>query len=235
MNSTKNSLKDFAKKSKKPIPILFENDNYIAFNKPAGLLVIPSPKEKDNTLVNIVNDQYRFTAQDPKLHPCHRLDKETSGVILFAKGKKNQQKMMDDFKSRSVKKLYMTFLHGKVTPSKGQINQPIKSVEKMKYQKNKAAKDSLTRYNVVDYKRGYCVAEVEPVTGRSNQIRIHFSNIGHPLVGERKYAIAKDYKIRFKRAALHAQWIEFTDAQTKEKIQVKAPLAKDMEKFLNNN
>ena len=78
----------------KPIEVLSEGDDYIGFNKPSGLLVIPSPKGEQNTLVNIVNHQYKQRGGENRLYPCHRLDRDTSGVILFAKGKSNQQKLM---------------------------------------------------------------------------------------------------------------------------------------------
>ena len=78
---------------RRPIPVLYEDEQLIAFDKPSGLLVIPSPKEKSKTLVNIVSEQCA-AAKQYGLHPCHRLDRDTSGIVLFAKGKKNQQGMM---------------------------------------------------------------------------------------------------------------------------------------------
>ena len=89
---------------KKAIPILFEDRYLIAFNKPANLLVIPSPNNHNQTLVDIVNEQYPTQENSGKLHPCHRLDKETSGVILFAKGKKNQAVMMKLFQDQLMEK-----------------------------------------------------------------------------------------------------------------------------------
>ena len=214
--------------------MLFENEDFIVFNKPARLLVIPSPTEKNNTLVNIVNKQYTKGENERRLHPCHRLDKETSGAILFAKGKANQKAMMDQFKEREIKKTYEAFIHGQPKRKKASISKAIKSFDQKKFKKGKA-KPALTNYQVKKTCAEYSVVEAEPVTGRANQIRIHFSDIGHPLVGDRKYAFARDYSIKFKRVALHASRLEFIDPKSEEHIIVDAPLAEDMKKFLEKN
>ena len=98
----------------KPIAVLYEDERTMVFNKPAGLLVIPTPDEEPNTLLNIVNHQYAENKDFGKLHPCHRLDRETSGVILFAKGKQNQQRTMDLFHKKMIKKVYVAFVQGKL-------------------------------------------------------------------------------------------------------------------------
>ncbi|MFT5387717.1 MAG: 23S rRNA pseudouridine1911/1915/1917 synthase, partial [Candidatus Omnitrophota bacterium] len=198
-------------------------------------LVIPSPKEKDNTLVNIVNNQIKGDENSGKLHPCHRLDKDTSGVILFSKGKRNQKVMMDEFQNKRVQKKYTAFIQGKISQLKGIIDRPVKSFDKGKFRKHNSSLSAETRYSVeLQYKK-YTVVEVEPVTGRTNQIRIHFSDIGHPLVGERKYAFKRDSAFKFKRTALHAKQLTFIDPIGGEEVSVKAELAEDMKNFLDIN
>ena len=115
------------------IKILFENDRFVVFDKPAKLLVIPSPKKEKNTLVRLVNDQIRDDEVLYKFHPCHRLDRDTSGVILFAKGKKNQQWMMAEFKHRKIKKNYIAFVNGHIKPTEGVIKDFVKGLEKKRY------------------------------------------------------------------------------------------------------
>src|ERR1039457_6836613 len=100
------------------IPVLYEDENCLVFNKPSGLLVIPTDKNEQHTLVNIVNQQYTppvaGQASQGHLYPAHRLDRDTSGVILFAKGKETQEKLMQFFKDKEVKKTYIAFVHGRV-------------------------------------------------------------------------------------------------------------------------
>ena len=163
------------------IETLYEDNDCIVFYKPPGLLVIPTDKNEDRTLVSIVNQENKSSQY---FHPAHRLDRNTSGVILFAKGKENQQILMMAFKEKKVKKTYIAFVHGHVEPQEGKIRIPIKDFFQRKFQKNLPAQSALTLYKVVDYRNEYTVLEVNPITGRTNQIRIHFSKLGHPLVGE---------------------------------------------------
>ncbi len=220
---------------KKLIPVLHEDEHYIVFDKPSGLLVVPTPKKEENTLIHIVNFQKAQTKNNQKLHPCHRLDRDTSGVILFAKGKSNQQKMMDVFKDRAVKKTYIAFVHGQLSQKEGQIKHPIKSLDQKKYLMHSAPKPAITDYKVLAVGKGFSIVEVMPITGRSNQIRIHFNLLGHPLLGERKYAIARDYSIKFRRVALHAQRLEWVDIYTNTKVSVDSNLPNDMEVFRARN
>jgi len=166
------------------------------------------------------------------LHPAHRLDRDTSGVILFAKGKDHQQTLMQAFKEKKVKKTYIAFAHGHIKESEGKIKIPIKDFYQRKFQKNLPPQSALTHYKVLEYRKDFTVVEVNPITGRTNQIRIHFTKIGHPLVGEDKYIFRKDYDLRFRRTALHAAHLSFPHPVTGKMISVEAPLAQDMTNFL---
>jgi len=218
----------------KHIFVLYEDDHFMVFDKPPGLLVIPSPKQPHNTLRDFVNEQY---AKDSSwnLHPCHRLDRDTSGAIVFAKGKRNQQYMMQQFKDREVRKTYLAFIHGKLKKNIGTIEKSIK-LQRQKYANKKAvAISALTKYKVIDVRRHYSIIEVSPITGRKNQIRIHFSQLGHPLVGERKFAFARDYALKFRRTALHAVSLQWKDLETGQYKKVTSNLPKDMEVFRARN
>lgn len=213
------------------IPVLFEDENCLAFNKPSGLLVIPTDKNEDYTLVNLVNHQYGTN----ELYPAHRLDRDTSGVILFAKGKENREKLMEFFKNKQVHKTYIAFVQGRLEPAKGKIRIPIKDFYQRKFARHLPAQSALTHYEVKDYYKDFTVAKVMPVTGRTNQIRIHFAKIGHPLLGEDKYAFRRDFALRFRRCALHALRLEWPSLDTRRMIKAEAPLAKDMEDFLEKH
>ncbi|MBF0489394.1 MAG: RluA family pseudouridine synthase [Candidatus Omnitrophica bacterium] len=214
---------------KTTIDSLYEDKDCAVFYKPAGLLTIPTDKNEEFTLVSIVNQQRTDAVA---LHPAHRLDRDTSGVILFAKGKENQQILMNAFKEKQVKKTYIAFVHGHVESSEGKIRIPIKDFYQRKFQKNLPPQSALTLYKVLEYRKDFTIVEVNPITGRTNQIRIHFTKIGHPLVGEDKYVFRKDFALRFRRTALHAAQLIFPHPVNQKMITVKAPLAQDMTNFL---
>ncbi|MFH0754748.1 MAG: RluA family pseudouridine synthase [Candidatus Omnitrophota bacterium] len=226
--------------SGKPIKVLYEDDQFMAFYKPAGILSVPAASrlDKDKSLEDVVNEFYREEVNGvlgPKLHPCHRLDRETSGVIFFAKGKGNQQALMDLFHQRLVHKKYIVFVHGRVMRPSGTIRIPVKDAFADKFSPESDAKEASTKYKVLELRRHYSIIEAEPVTGRTNQLRIHFKEIGHPIVGENKYIFRKDYDLRFKRTALHAAEIFFKHPLTGKDVDIKAPLSADMLNFLERN
>jgi len=214
------------------IPVLYEDENCLVFNKPSGLLVIPTDKNESHTLVNVVNEQQGVQGH---LYPAHRLDRDTTGVILFAKGKDNQQKLMQFFKDKQVNKTYIAFVHGRVAEPRGKIRIPIKDFNQRKFNPHLPAQSALTHYEVKDYYKDFTVVMVMPITGRTNQIRIHFQKIGHPLVGEDKYAFRRDFALRFRRTALHALRLEWPRMDGKGMIKVESPLATDMVEFLDKH
>lgn len=207
--------------------IIYEDDWLMVVDKPSGMLVIPTPKKETNTLTDLLNQDLDSRGIETRAHPCHRLDRETSGLIIYAKGKKTQQLLMAEFKKRAVKKLYVAFVHGRIKKNSDTIKGNI-------YNRNKNRGElAITKYKVLERRGSFSVLEAEPVTGRTNQIRIHFKEIGHPLVGESVYAFRKDFKLRFKRAALHAEYIEFTHPVTGKRLQFTSPLPPDMENFIS--
>ncbi|MFH0771778.1 MAG: RluA family pseudouridine synthase [Candidatus Omnitrophota bacterium] len=222
--------------------IVYEDEDILVVDKPAGMLVIPSPKGEANTLTDLLNRYLdargvqvnpvrntnaaslpRKISNGANAYPCHRLDRETSGLIVYAKGKSAQRLMMEEFKRRAVNKSYIAFAHGRINKRFGIIDAPIER------------KRSLTKYRVLEQRSDFCIVEVKPVTGRTNQIRIHFKFIGHPLVGDRKFAFARDYSLKFRRAALHSCGIKFNHPVMRETLEFTLPLPDDMKKFLAVN
>lgn len=192
--------------------MVYEDNWLLIVDKPSGLLTIPTPKKESRTLTSILN-----------LHPCHRLDRETSGLIIYAKGKSIQKKMMDEFKTRRVKKTYLAFVHGLLNQNQGQISNPIEGLS------------AVTKYKVIQKRNGFTVIEAMPLTGRTNQIRIHFKLIGHPVLGETKFAFRRDFKIKAKRLCLHASSLEFVHPITKELVSLNIGLAQDLKEFLKRH
>ncbi|MBN1405518.1 MAG: RluA family pseudouridine synthase, partial [Candidatus Omnitrophica bacterium] len=206
--------------------IIFEDDWVMVVDKPANILVIPTPKNEKNTLTNLLNRELDSRGIEVNAYPCHRIDRETSGIILYAKGKNIQKIMMDEFKKRNIKKSYLAVAHGIIKNDSGVIKGSI-------FNRNKNREEfAVTKYKVLERRGAFTVLEVEPVTGRTNQIRIHFKKIGHPLVGESVYAFRKDFDLKFKRVALHAKSLEFTHPVTKNRVSFTCPPAQDMEKFI---
>ena len=224
------------------IPILYEDQVCIAFDKPPGLLVVPAESKNTTTLTDIVNEQFSAQHTSSKdnpeqfyLHPCHRLDKDTSGVILYAKGKRNQQLFMDVFNQKKVRKFYTAFVHGHLDRKEGEIRGEIKDFYQEKFAKHSSGKPALTRYRVLESRKAFSIVDVMPVTGRTNQIRIHFVQLKHPLVGEDKYAFRKDFELRFKRTALHARELEWYHPLLKKNVTAVAELPDDMVRFLSKH
>ena len=218
-----------------PIKILYEDDCYIAFDKPSGLLVIPTPQQERHTLTHIVNETFWDKKNPGRLYPCHRLDRETSGVILYAKGKKHQQLMMAEFFQRRVKKKYIAFLNGHIKPSQGEMRSRIKDIDQRKFKRHTPPLLAITRYRVTQYRKRFCVVEAYPLTGRTNQIRIQCSEGGFPILGDRKYAIARNFLLKFKRTALHASELRFAHPVYHRETRIMSPLPQDMEDFLNQH
>ena len=206
--------------------IVYEDEQLIVVDKPSGMLVIPTPKKETNTLTDLLNADLDRRGIGANAHPCHRLDRETSGLIVYAKGKSIQQMMMDEFRNRAVKKTYIAFVNGRVESDFDIIKKSIRNRNKNRYD------EAVTKYKTIERRDDFTIIEAEPVTGRTNQIRIHFKEIGHPLVGESVFAFRKDFELKFKRTALHASYIRFTHPVTKMSLDFSAPMPGDMEAFL---
>lgn len=194
------------------IPIVYEDDWILIADKPAGLLTVPTPRREKRTLTSILN-----------LYPCHRLDRDTSGLIVYSKVKSVQKKMMDEFRHKNVKKTYIAFVRGAIMKNSGRIDMPI------------AGAYAATEYKVIQKKKDFTVLEVYPLTGRTNQIRIHFKNIGCPLLGENRFAFRRDFKLKAKRLCLHAKGLKFFHPITRKFLSLSTPLPKDMQDFLDKH
>ena len=205
------------------IPVVYEDDWLLVVNKPAGLLSVPTPKNEARTLTSILNRDAQDKGRKYRLHPCHRLDRQTSGLMIYAKGRSIQKKMMDAFRDRMVGKKYIAFVHGRLPHLEGQVNSAIEG------------KNALTKYKVQEEKSNYSVVEVMPVTGRTNQIRIHFKSLQHPLVGEDKFVFRKDFALRFKRVCLEAKELNFKHPVTGKDLKINIDLAEDLKDFLESH
>lgn len=208
------------------IPILFEDDDILVINKPAGIRVHVDSQEKENTLVNFLVAKYpeissvHDESKDAWMRPgiVHRLDKDTSGVMIVAKNKRALAELKRKFQDKEVEKKYQALAHGRFKEKKGVIEKPL--ARAVSYKKQVIANDktktkvreAVTHYEVLREFGEYALLEVSPKTGRMHQIRVHLASIGHPILGDDKY-LPKNMKETAvgsaSRHLLHAKSIRF--------------------------
>ena len=209
---------------KNNIDLIYEDQNILVVNKPKGILIHGDSSEKRITLSNMVlyylynRGEYKNDGQSFIPSPVHRLDRNTSGVVVFAKNLHTSQTLMEVFKiHENVSKKYLLLACGKVD-EKGDINAPLLKDENEGFVKVSSlangAKKAITKYNRLDYSSDYSLVEAELVTGRTHQLRVHFSYINHPIIGDQKYGDFKrnkefDNKFDYHYQFLHAQKISF--------------------------
>ena len=181
------------------IPILFENDRFLAADKPEGLSSIPERNPAVPSLVRVLEE-----ARGSKLFVVHRLDKEASGVILFAKDAASHRWLNDLFAARKVGKVYLVLVHGVIAEESGRIDKPIREFGSGRMGVDEArGKRSITDFRVRERLPHLTLLEAHPLTGRRHQLRVHFYSMGHPLVGDLRYG-DRSLQQGYPRLMLHA-------------------------------
>jgi 23S rRNA pseudouridine1911/1915/1917 synthase len=219
--------------NKKLISILYEDKTIVVLNKPSGCLSVPAEGHKTRDLWSMLNQEMAKRVNPVKVFPCHRLDKDTSGVIIFAKGKNNQQLVMNEFRRKTIYKTYIAFVQGSIKKKRGVIKGYLKGA--WPYRKDAKSKLAITKYELLQRTKDFSVLKLVPLTGRTNQIRIQFRKFGHPLVGERRFAFAREWKVKFNRVALHSLAVELMHPSLRKRLRYQAPLPADMKKFLHKH
>lgn len=206
-----------------PIPILFEDEHILVVDKPAGLLSVETGGAPGQSLPEAL------AGQGIEAIPVHRLDREVSGCVLLARTDAARDALEEMFRARELTKTYWALAQGRVQPAQGAFHFPILE-EGPAARVSALGKKSETRYRTLAAFRSSTEVEIDLVTGRKNQIRVHFAHAGFPLVGERKYARGKDSPVHIKsrRVALHAWRLAFPHPITRAKIAVEAPLPADL-------
>jgi 23S rRNA pseudouridine1911/1915/1917 synthase len=218
-----------------PLDILFEDEHIIAVNKSAGLLTHPSNTEKSGALTNALAWHFWQTAGEP-IRPglVHRLDRNTSGVMVIAKTARAHRTLSKHFRERWVKKFYLAIVSGRVEKDSGEIDAPIGSDPKVWphwriMPESEGGKQAKTIYRVKRRFKSHTLVELEPLTGRTHQLRIHCDLIGHPIVGDPIYASTVDpitTKHKLKHHLLHAARLVFRHPATGREMNLEAPLPK---------
>jgi 23S rRNA pseudouridine1911/1915/1917 synthase len=217
-----------------PLKIVYEDDDLLVVDKPPGLSVHPAPGHPSHTLVNAVLNYLPALADDAdSVRPgiVHRLDKDTSGLIIVAKNRLAHENLSDQFKARSVSKSYIVLVKGKLTPESGIIEAAIGRDPHNRQRMAVVARgrDARTEYRVLRYVGGYSLLEIRPQTGRTHQIRVHLAAIGFPVVGDAAYGVPSPH---LSRQFLHASRLGFSLPSTGRYVEFTSPLPPDLEKAL---
>lgn len=218
------------KPEKIPLEIVYEDNDIIVVNKPKGLVVHPANGNPDGTLVNAVMEICKdsLSGIGGEIRPgiVHRLDKDTSGLLIVAKNDKAHIKMSEQIKNREVKKIYIALVKGNVNEDEATINMPIGRSQKdrKKMAVRKEGKEAITHFKVLKrYGGKYTLLEIKIDTGRTHQIRVHMAEIGHPVVGDMVYSNGKN-EFGIEGQMLHAKSLDFKHPITGKQMHLEAEL-----------
>ena len=234
---------------KHDLNIIYEDNDLLVLNKPAGLLVHPTGQVKNGTLVNFLIEKYKGlpTLQgEDRPGIVHRLDKDTSGILIVTKTEKAQQSLIDQFKGKKVDKKYVALVYGIMSELEGVVDKSLKrgSRERAKVITTLKGRESLTHWKVLEEFSEVSLLEISPKTGRTHQIRVHLQDINHPVVGEKLYIEAnrkqrissskiKQAISQAKRQLLHALEVSFEHPASREWLKFRAPMPEDFHRVLN--
>ena len=212
-----------------PLEIIYEDDDIIVVNKPKGMVVHPANGNPDGTLVNaimaICKDSLSGIGGEIRPGIVHRLDKNTSGVIIVAKNDKAHIALSDQIKNHEVKKTYIALVRGIVKENNATINMPIgrSKTDRKKMAVDKKGKEAVTHFKVLKRYKKYTLLEINIETGRTHQIRVHLSHIGYPIIGDDVYSNGKN-EWNIVGQCLHAKSLEFVHPITGKKMHIEAEL-----------
>ncbi|MGB8952479.1 MAG: RluA family pseudouridine synthase [Candidatus Aminicenantales bacterium] len=225
-----------------PLKILYQDPHFLVIDKPAGMIVHPGAGAREGTLVNALLFHFpeiRGLGAEERPGIVHRLDKETSGVMVVARTLKAYISLRQQFKKREVRKIYLGLIVGRMPLKEGRISWPIgrhvKHGQKISV-KTRKPKEAETYYSVRKEFDGFSLLEITPVTGRTHQIRVHFSTAGHPLAGDRLYGRRPPdlSPVKFPRLFLHAHCISFRHPLTDNWLEFCSPLPRELEEILDS-
>jgi 23S rRNA pseudouridine1911/1915/1917 synthase len=216
-----------------PLDILYEDDTIIALNKPADMVIHPCAGHPDGTLGNALMGYFRLTRQKIKLRPLGRLDRDTTGLVLFAKNQFVQDFLIRQMKEHRYEKKYLGIVHGAFTPPEGRISLPIARKEGSIIERvtDPAGAESITLYNTIRGYGSFSLARFQILTGRTHQIRVHCAAVGNPLLGDTLYG--KIPTTLISRQALHSHSVSFIHPASGEAITLEAPVPEDMQRVLS--
>ncbi len=216
-----------------PVEILYKDRDIIVVNKPPHMPTHPSHDHQRDTLANALAYYFQDLKTPFVFRAINRLDAQTSGIVLLARNKVAAQHLSDDMTRGHIHKQYFTVLHGRPDPEEGKIEAPICRAEDSKIKRvvREDGARALTRYRTLVANEMYSAVIAAPITGRTHQLRVHFSHIGHCICGDTLYGYPCQY---INRQALHAVWLEFPHPSDGRIMQITAPLPNDIQMLCEN-
>ncbi len=217
-----------------PIEIIYEDKDIIVVNKPKGMVVHPANGNPDGTLVNaimaICKDSLSGIGGEIRPGIVHRIDKDTSGLLIVAKNDEAHVNLSNQLKNHEIKKTYIALVRGQVKENEATINMPIgrSTTDRKKMAVTKNGKNAITHIKVLKRNSKYTLLQVNIETGRTHQIRVHLAQIGYPIIGDSVYSNGKN-EFGIEGQCLHAQILEFKHPITGKKMKLEAPLPKYFE------
>lgn len=224
---------DRGQKQKTMPEVLFEDEAFLVINKPAGLLSIATDREKKQTAYHLLTDYVRKQDSRGRIFVVHRLDRDTSGVLLFAKTEQMKLALQDNWDSLVSKREYTAIAEGTFQEKQGRIQSWLKETKThLSYSSPKPGngQKAITNYTVLKERKDCSLLQIHLETGRKNQIRVHMKELGHPIVGDRKYGANTN---PLKRLGLHANRLEFTHPFTKETLCFETDLPTSFQVFFH--
>ena len=217
-----------------PLDVVFEDDELIVIDKPAGLVVHPGAGQPDRTLLNALLAHSPALAAVPRAGIVHRLDKDTSGLLVVAKTVSAQADLVKQLAARSMRRIYLAVVQGD-PPASGVIDAPVgRDVRaRTRMAVTHRGKPARTAYRVLERYGRAALVECRLETGRTHQIRVHFQHIRHPLVGDETYRRGTRHGISFPRQALHAAELTLVHPGTHKAMSWKSPLPRDMKRLVD--
>ncbi|MFD2171773.1 RluA family pseudouridine synthase [Tumebacillus lipolyticus] len=212
-----------------PLDVLYEDQQVIVVNKPPFLLVHPTNPSQTETLSHGLTHHFSQQGLQAKVRPVHRIDRDTSGALVVAKTAFAHQHLDRQLRERELKREYLAFVAGTIAEERGQIDAPIgkhKQNPQLRAVRPNAGEFALTRYEVIERYQDATLVHLELETGRTHQIRVHMTHLGHPLLGDRQYGRIGLHLL--KRQALHASRVTFLHPTSGEQLVVEAPLPDDL-------
>ena len=223
------------KKADIGFPIIYEDDDLIVIDKPAGMLAVATDDERENTAYYIVNRYLKSKSKAGRVFIVHRLDRETSGVMLLAKSERIKYALQENWNDAVIRRGYIAVIEGKVTPPEGTVKSWLRETKTLLVYSSKNEGDgklAVTNYKTVKTADKYSMLDISLETGRKNQIRVHMKDIGHPIAGDKKYGAVTD---PFKRLGLCASVLSLTHPTSGEIIQLEAAIPGIFEKAFRQN
>lgn len=216
-----------------PLNIIYEDDYLLVLNKPANIAIHPSILHFDNSLSNGVKFYFDKLGLKKKIRIVNRLDRNTSGIVIFAKNEYIQECLIKQMKTNEFKKEYLAIAKGILESKSGTLNFPIARKEGSIIERTVTSDgdSAITHYNVVKEFNNLSLVHIVLETGRTHQIRVHFSHIGHPILGDTLYGSPSEL---INRQALHSYKLTFIHPVTKKVLSLEAPLPNDIKNIINN-